>query len=137
MAKNWFADRLIGSVGLGVRAASRKTPIYFILQLPLHTVDKNIPWRAESNTLWTLLKCRAGYWSDFNQMLGSGGGKYIYIFKYLSFKYFEIYNIFKYLHTFQILSSSSNVLYFSVVFTSFLSFLIRQILLWFSSWSGL
>ena len=31
MADNWFADQLIGSVGLGARAVSRKTPIYFIL----------------------------------------------------------------------------------------------------------
>ena len=30
MAANWFADQLIGSVGLGARAVSRKTPIYFI-----------------------------------------------------------------------------------------------------------
>ena len=30
MAENWFADQLIGSGGLGARAASRKTPIYFI-----------------------------------------------------------------------------------------------------------
>ena len=29
MANNWFADQLIGSVGLGARAVSRKTPIYF------------------------------------------------------------------------------------------------------------
>ena len=31
MADNWFADQLIRSVGLGTRAVSRKTPIYFIL----------------------------------------------------------------------------------------------------------
>ena len=31
IADNWFADQLIGSVGLGARAVSRKTPIYFIL----------------------------------------------------------------------------------------------------------
>ena len=30
MADNWLADQLIWSVGLGARAVSRKTPIYFI-----------------------------------------------------------------------------------------------------------
>ena len=32
MADNWFADQLIGLVGLGALAVFRKTPIYFILQ---------------------------------------------------------------------------------------------------------
>ena len=31
MADNWFADHLIRKVGLGARAVSRKTPIYFII----------------------------------------------------------------------------------------------------------
>ena len=31
MADNWFSDQLIGSVGLGARAVSRKTPIYFMV----------------------------------------------------------------------------------------------------------
>ena len=34
MADNWFADQLIGSVGLGARAVSCKTPIYFTYGQP-------------------------------------------------------------------------------------------------------
>ena len=34
MPDNWFADQLIGSVGLGARAVSRKTPIYFTYGQP-------------------------------------------------------------------------------------------------------
>ena len=37
MADNWFADQLIGSVGLGAQAVFRKTPIYFILQKKTNT----------------------------------------------------------------------------------------------------
>ena len=33
MADNWFADQLFGSVGLGARAVSRKTPIYFMVHV--------------------------------------------------------------------------------------------------------
>ena len=41
MADNWFADQLIGYVGLGARAVSRKTPIYFICQIS-HSHGKRI-----------------------------------------------------------------------------------------------
>ena len=42
MADNWFADQLIWSVGLGARAVSRTTPIYFILMKNKHNAHKTL-----------------------------------------------------------------------------------------------
>ena len=51
MPDNCAADQLIGSVGLGARAVSRKTPIYFIVNI---YAPKNVKKLHKYFCLWLL-----------------------------------------------------------------------------------